>query len=175
MTALIDLTGQRFGRLTVLDRASNDAGGRARWRVRCDCGEERTVWGQALRRGGTRSCGCLSAEVATARLQTDPRCDPITHGLSGTPEYQALKNARQRCTSPTNPYFADYGGRGIDFRLPAAIGEATALLIAAIGRRPAGMTLDRIDNDGHYEIGNLRWATRTQQQRNRRRDARGRR
>jgi hypothetical protein len=242
MRPLIDLTGQQFGRLTVLERAPSGAGGKARWRVRCDCSEERTVWGQALRTGRTRSCGCLRVEVATAALHADPRCgalidlsgqrfgrltvlerapnngrivcwrvrcecgegrvvrgaslrsgrsrscgclnvelsaarlraDPrwgptaaVTHGLTHTPEYHALKAARLRCTNPRNRAFADYGGRRIEYRLPPP-GEAAALLIDAIGRRPEGMTLDRIDNDGHYEAGNLRWATRSEQRRNQR-------
>jgi hypothetical protein len=91
-----------------------------------------------------------------------------THGLTHTPEYEALEQARRRCISPAHPKFASYGGRGIEYRLPAALGEATALLLKAIGSRPDGMSLDRIDNDGHYEVGNLRWATRSEQQRNKR-------
>jgi len=91
-----------------------------------------------------------------------------THGVSDTPEYQALKNARYRCTNPAGAQFADYGGRGVEYRLPNDIGEAVRKLIAAIGPRPDGKTLDRIDNDGHYEPGNLRWATRTQQSGNQR-------
>lgn len=60
------------------------------------------------------------------------------------------------------------GRRGIEYRMSDNLGDATAALIAAIGRRPAGLQLDRINNDGHYEIGNLHWATRTQQINNRR-------
>jgi len=160
MPGFIDLSGQQFGRWAVLDRAPNNKLRKACWRVRCECGEERTVAGNNLRRGRTRSCGCLHVEVVAARL--------TTHGLAGTPEYQALKAARLRCTSPTSRPFADYGGRGIEYRLPQNLGEAVRLLVEAIGPRPEGMTLDRIDNEGHYEIGNLRWATPSEQNRNRR-------
>jgi excisionase family DNA binding protein len=155
-----DLRGKQFGRLTVLDRAPNGKWGSACWRVRCECGQERIVRGSNLRSGNTRSCGCLDAEVTVARL--------TTHGASSTPEYQALVAARYRCTNPSTRSYADYGGRGIEYRLPADYGEAVALLIETIGPRPDGMSLDRIDNDGHYEPGNLRWATASDQRRNQR-------
>jgi hypothetical protein len=161
----MNLSRQQFGRLTVLERAPN-RGRQVRWRCRCECGEQPVVNAYLLRRGDTKSCGCLNAEARAARWRA--RFYATKHGLYGTPEYKALSNARQRCTIPTNPKFEHYGGRGIEYRLPLAIGEATALLIAAIGPRPAGMTLDRRDNDGHYEVGNLRWATRSEQLRNRR-------
>jgi hypothetical protein len=93
-----------------------------------------------------------------------------THGLAGTSEYKTLKGARRRCTVAVDPKFASYGGRGIEYRLPADFGEAYRLLIEAIGPRPEGMSLDRIDNDGHYELGNLRWATASQQRHNQRRN-----
>jgi hypothetical protein len=102
-------------------------------------------------------------------MRTDPRFDATTHGLYETPEYRALVHARDRCTNPGDRAFKHYGGRGIEYRLPAALGEATALLIETIGPRPDGLTLDRIDNDGHYEIGNLRWATWEEQHRNKHR------
>jgi hypothetical protein len=173
---LVDLSGQHFGRLTVLERAPHKSGGHVCWRVRCECGEERIVQGDSLRSGHTRSCGCLSAELAAARLRANPRWHPTTHGHSHTPEYSALASARYRCMNPSDSRFADYGGRGIEYRFPDDLGEATALLIDAIGPRPEGMTLDRRDNDGHYEPGNLRWATRSEQQRNQRkqRNTRGR-
>ena len=165
MPAFVDRRGHQFGRLTVLDRAPN-RGRRVYWRVRCDCGEERIVQSGSLRSGNTRSCGCLQVEVVRA----DPPAR--THGLRGTPEYRALNDARRRCTNPSDAGYSNYGGRGIEYRLPLAIGEATALLIDAIGRRPNGRSLDRIDNDSHYQLGNLRWATRSEQNRNQRQRAR---
>lgn len=81
-----------------------------------------------------------------------------------SPEKVAFWNARGRCQLKTATGYEHYGGRGIEFRL-----ESVEQLVAAIGRRPTpAHSLDRIDNDGHYEVGNIRWATRTEQNSNRR-------
>ncbi len=80
----------------------------------------------------------------------------------------ALHDARDRCTNPRNPDYRHYGQRGIEYRFSCSPAEAEAMLVAAIGRRPEGMSLDRINNEGHYEIGNLRWATLKEQRANRR-------
>lgn len=79
-----------------------------------------------------------------------------------TPEYQAYRNANARCVSPTFIHFHRYGGRGIEFRF-----KSVEDFIAEVGRRPSPKhSLDRIDNDGHYEKGNVRWATAKEQHRN---------
>ena len=97
-----------------------------------------------------------------------PMVDRAKHGRSTDSEYRVLNAARQRCVQPRRRDYSRYGGRGIEFRLPDNLGEATRRLIESIGPRPDGMSLDRINNDGHYEIGNLRWATKSEQGRNRR-------
>jgi hypothetical protein len=86
-----------------------------------------------------------------------------TTNVSKTPEYRAYQDAKQRCTNPNSSRWYTHGGRGIKF-LFNNFGE----FFEAVGARPEGMTLDRIDNDGHYEAGNLRWATPSQQMSNRR-------
>ena len=63
MPKLIDLTGQRFGRLVVIERADNSADGRARWLCRCDCGQSKTVLGEHLKKGRTKSCGCAKSDL----------------------------------------------------------------------------------------------------------------
>jgi hypothetical protein len=82
-------------------------------------------------------------------------------GVYTLPGYNSYHSAKQRCTNPKSKQWKDYGGRGIEFRF-----TDIAQLFAEIGSRPKGMSIDRIDNDGHYESGNVRWATRKQQREN---------
>jgi hypothetical protein len=89
--------------------------------------------------------------------------NPVTHGLSDGPEYHAWESARQRCTNSRNPAFKNYGGRGIQFLF-----RSFEEFLEELGLRPVGMTLDRIDNQGHYEYGNVRWTTRLVQNSNKR-------
>lgn len=90
-----------------------------------------------------------------------------THGLSRTPTHNTWVNMIQRCTNPNHTFFAEYGGRGIS--VCARWRDSFAAFLADMGERPEGTTLDRIDNNGHYEPQNCRWATPTTQVRNSRR------
>lgn len=151
----IDLSGQRFGRLLVVSEAGKNKFGQILWQCRCDCGTEKIVLGGSLRNGQTKSCGCFQRDVASER-QT-------IHGLSRTAEYQAWKGAEKRCINSSTKSFHRYGGRGIEFRLPDF-----QEFFEHIGPRPSDKhSLDRIDNNGHYEIGNIRWGTTEIQVRNR--------
>lgn len=146
----------RFGRLTVIGEGVPPR----RARCRCDCGEIRDVQPAKLRSGAHRSCGCLAAESARARF--------TKHGGYRTAEYKSWNAMVQRCTNPNSTSFDDYGGRGISVA-PEWLGpEGFLRFVDALGPRPRGTTLDRIDNHKGYELGNVRWAAPKVQQNNRR-------
>jgi hypothetical protein len=152
-----NLKGKRFGRLVALRLAGTDGHHHRVWLCKCDCGKKiKTSVGCLLRRH-SRSCGCLKRDVTRVRN--------TTHGRSHTPEYIAFHSAIARCTLKTNRGFADYGGRGIRFLF-----KSFPQFLKHLGLKPAPeYSLDRFpNNDGHYEPGNVRWATRKQQNNNRR-------
>jgi hypothetical protein len=167
MPAFIDLSGQRFGRLVVVDRAQKEWKGAA-WRCRCDCGGEVVVRAGSLSYGQSRSCGCLQREGAAERMGKVK----LKHGLArqdGTrhPDYGLWRRMRQRCTDPRCEDYPDYGGRGI--RVCARWDDFAAFL-ADMGARPSKRhSIDRIDVNGDYTHLNCRWALPTTQARNSRR------
>jgi hypothetical protein len=149
MSHAMNLCGQRFGRLVTLYRLSG------KWFCECDCGEMHCATTGSLRAGKTLSCGCLNDEKRRANR---------THGLSDSPEHAAWVSMKQRCLNPNSRMYHRYGGRGIGV-WQEWVGSFESFF-AAVGPRPAGHSLERVDNEGGYVPGNVKWATRAEQQKN---------
>ena len=152
-----DLTGQRFGRLTVVSRAEKLSKA-IRWNCICDCGASCIVQANHLTRGDIKSCGCLNTEKR------------FTHGLSHTRIYRVWRNIKDRCLNPNVKSYKNYGGRGIticdEWRDDFATFYDYVSKLEHFGEE--GYSLDRIDNYKGYEPGNLRYADFTTQNRNQR-------
>ena len=159
MSKCKDITGKSFGRWTVISRAENNAHKQSMWNCLCICGNASIVAGLALRKGASKSCGCLSIELATERV--------FRHGMYGTPPYSSWQNAKDRTTNPKNPNWADYGGRGIT--MCQEWEDSFEAFWQDMGVTwEEGLTLDRIDVNGNYCKENCRWATASTQCHNRR-------
>jgi hypothetical protein len=154
MPKMLDITGQKYGRLTAL-QINHRIKNLTFWEFICDCGNSHVANIANVRFGHTTSCGCVSREAITK------------HGMHKTSEYHAWNRMKQRCLNPQEPHYHNYGGRGIT--LCKRWEESFDNFIADVGRKPTPRhSIDRIDNNGNYEPSNVKWSTQTQQCRNKR-------
>ena len=169
MGAIIDLTGEKFGRLTVIERAGSTKHGAAKWRCVCQCGNETIVIGDELRKHNTTSCGCYAKECSSKRLKG--KCPHNkSHGMVGTPVYKEWSEMKRRCNNPNDISYHRYGERGI--RVCERWEKSFEAFYSDVSTLPhfgeKGYSLDRIDNNKWYAPDNVRWADAKTQANNRR-------
>lgn len=157
----LKIAGMRFGRLTAVAAVPSDERGRSLWHFVCDCGAVKIARSWNVTRGLVSSCGCKAKE-----WRGGFKARVTTHGLSKTRTYRIWQGAIQRCMDAGDESHADYGARGIRV---CDRWMSFENFLADMGKAPAGLSIDRKDNDGNYEPGNCKWATRAEQSRNTRR------
>ncbi len=154
----LDLVGQKFGRLLVIERVSNSPYQKTRFRCVCDCGKEKIAASVRLKNGSCQSCGCFQRDGCSLRFRT--------HNQSFSPEYKSWDSAKQRCYDLNHKSYRRYGGRGIkmsdDWKL------SFESFLKDMGKRPGpGYSLERKDVNGNYCKENCCWIPQIEQQKNR--------
>ncbi len=150
----LDLTGQTFGRLTVLEKMPSDKN-LSRWKCVCSCGKEHILIGSHLTRVShpTQSCGCLAIE-RTKECKT-------THGQTGSPEFTAWINMMDRCYNPKRANYSEYGGRGIFVSEEWHGQDGVMRFLKDLGPRPSPQhSLERLCVNENYGPTNCKWATK---------------
>lgn len=169
MSYAIDLTGQKFGKLTVVSRAPNTKSTKAAWNCKCDCGGTKVVAASNLKSGRVRSCGCLyyeSRKIVAEKLSGE-NSHFYKHGLSASRINNTYRNMKGRCYNPNDAAYAKYGGRGIKV-CDQWVNDFMAFYSWSMEHGYTDeLTLDRIDVHGDYCPENCRWTDMTSQQNNR--------
>ena len=163
MSKLIDLTGNKYGKLTVISRQPNAPHGVTVWKCKCDCGNTTNVRGNNLKSGAVKSCGCLLKEAPKSNA---------THNMSKTRLYKEWASMKARCSYSSQPGYKSYGARGIKV---CEEWEKSFLAFAewalSHGYNDV-LTLERIDIDKGYAPDNCTWITLGEQSNNRRTNVR---
>lgn len=153
MGKLIDLTGKKYNRLTVIEQKEPDKRGEIQWLCECDCGNTKIVASYNIRKGLVKSCGCYQRD----RVKT--------HGMSKTTEYLSWQHMKDRCNNPKNKHYHNYGGRGI--KVCDRWVDSFENFLEDMGKKPDNSySIDRMDVNGNYEPDNCRWATYEEQSNN---------
>jgi len=158
MPNLKDMSGKKFGRLTVVSRAENYRGGAAMWNCRCECGRERPFMGQSLRSGAAKSCGCLCKEINLKRI--------TKHGKHKTRLYRIWSGMKNRCYLKSHGSYIYYGGRGINICKEWTDNFSLFYKWSVDNGYSDNLTIDRINTYGNYEPDNCRWITMREQHNN---------
>jgi group I intron endonuclease len=163
---LIDLTGKKFGRLTVKEKSNNDQNGRSRWLCLCDCGEEKIIYGHSLGNNHTNSCGCLNKEIVSQIGKLNKRHG---HTNKNSRTYRAWTGMRDRCNNKNNQRYEDYRGRGITVcKRWSNKKNGFENFLEDVGEIPKGKDFCRIRINGDYNPNNWKLSTREEQSKNKR-------